>query len=161
MNERTKDILKFLAPFLIPALVIPMAIYMILNTDADVSDHNRREAIHTLFEKDAKSIKLPNQFTIKNFEKGGKVDSSILDSIIYRTRIPKSEAIIRVDEELKRLNWSFWKKEDNSYVYCKSKFVADVYVEDYLPERSTDITIYFILGLKSVSGANVPKQCLE
>ncbi len=161
MNERTKDILKFLAPFIIPVVGVPIAIFMFLNADPDLTDYERRESVHALFERDSKSIRLPNQFTIKNFEKGGKSGSSILDKITFRTRLPKNEAVVRVDEELRRLGWSFWKKEEELYVYCKRKFAADIYINDYPSESSTDVTIYFILGLKSVSGADVPKECQE
>ncbi len=159
MTERNKEILKFLAPLLIPFFGVPIAVYMVLNTDPDLTDPKRREAVHDIFEKDLKSIQLPNQFTIRYFEKGGKSGSSILDSITYRTRLPKNETASRVDGELKRLGWSFWKKEDNSVIYCKGKFAGDVYFASYPPENSTDVTFNFILGLKSVSGADVPKEC--
>ncbi len=136
-----------------------MFIYIFANGDPDLTNYEKRKLVHAIFENDLKSIQLPSQFTIKYFNKGGKSGSSILDSITYRTRLFEKEAANEVNSELKRLGWYFWKEEDKSIVYCKGKFAGNVYYNSVSQENSTDVTFDFSLGLKSVSGADVPKEC--
>ncbi|MBA3695093.1 MAG: hypothetical protein H0X72_10980 [Acidobacteria bacterium] len=161
MKERDKEILKFLAPLSIPFLAIAGLIVIVINADPDLTNYARTEAIHAAFERDLKSIQLPNQFTIKYFRKDGKPRSSILDSITYRTRLFKTEAISHANSELKRLGWHFWMTEDKAIVYCKGKFKGSIYFTDVPQENSTDVTFYFSLGLEPVFGTKRPQECQQ
>lgn len=128
-------------------IIAPIFIYLIVNQNPKLSDYNERDSIHNLFERDAKAIDLPNRFTLKQFEKGGKYGSGILDSVSYQTSLSINAAKEKTAEELAKKGWRFQKNEDQRALFCKDKYAASVYVGDSPQPNFSSVTIYFSLGL--------------